>query len=105
MRIQVQHVKNLSPMSFGVSDKKIAATIEKMEGGKKIQSLLLSNEPAYVSHYSFLFEELWRSGIDATDRIRDIESGVDLADIEVIPSSDEAQKIYLNIVRRQKKYY
>ena len=97
--VQVRHVKNLSPMSFGVSDKEIAATIEKMEGGKKIQSLLLSNEPAYVSHYSFLFEELWRSGIDATDRIRDIESGVDLADIEVIPSSDEAQKIYLNIVK------
>jgi two-component system, OmpR family, sensor histidine kinase VicK len=101
--VQVRHVKNLSPMSFGVSDKEIAATIEKMEGGKKIQSLLLSNEPAYVSHYSFLFQELWRSGIDATDRIMDIESGVDLADIEVIPSSDEAQKIYLNIVTAAKE--
>lgn len=101
--VQVRHVKNLSPMSFGVSDKEIAATIEKMEGGKKVQSLLLSNEPAYVSHYSFLFQELWRSGIDATDRIRDIESGVDFPDIEVIPSSDEAQKIYLNIVTAAKE--
>ena len=39
--IQIRHVKNLPPMSFGVSDKEIAATIEGMEGGRMIQSLLL----------------------------------------------------------------
>jgi signal transduction histidine kinase len=29
---------------------------------------------------------LWRNGIDALDRIRDIEGGIDLADIEIIPN-------------------
>jgi two-component system, OmpR family, sensor histidine kinase VicK len=29
--IQIRHVKNLPPMSFGVSDKETSATIEKME--------------------------------------------------------------------------
>ena len=43
--IQIKHIKNLPPMSFGVSDKEIAVTIEKMEGGEVIHSLLLSNEP------------------------------------------------------------
>jgi signal transduction histidine kinase len=42
-------------------------------------------------------------GVTATDtstnRIRDIEAGVDLADIEVIPSSTRAQEIYSNIVK------
>ncbi len=33
--IQIKHVKNLPPMSFGVSDKEAAATIEKMHEGKK----------------------------------------------------------------------
>jgi len=28
--IRIRHIKNLPPMSFGVSDKSIAATIEKM---------------------------------------------------------------------------
>jgi two-component system, OmpR family, sensor histidine kinase VicK len=32
--IYVRHVKNMPPMNFGVSDKGLAATIEKMEGGK-----------------------------------------------------------------------
>jgi two-component system, OmpR family, sensor histidine kinase VicK len=36
--VRMRHVKNLPPMSFGVSDKEIAATIEKMEGGRMVQS-------------------------------------------------------------------
>ena len=87
--IQIRHVKNLPPMSFGVSDKEIAATIEKMEGGKRVENLLIGNEPAYVRHFSSIFEELWNNGIDAADRIRDIEEGVDAADIEIIQNPKE----------------
>jgi two-component system, OmpR family, sensor histidine kinase VicK len=64
-------------MSFGVSDKEVAATIEKMEDGENVQSLLLSNEPVYVNHFYHIFEELWKNGIHAKDRIRDIEEGRD----------------------------
>jgi two-component system sensor histidine kinase VicK len=71
-------------MSFGVSDKEIAATIEKMEGGRMVQSLLLSNEPAYINHFHSIFQELWNKGIDAEDRISNIQEGTDLADIEII---------------------
>jgi hypothetical protein len=35
----------------------------------------------------------------STNRKRDIEARVDLADIEVIPSSTRAQEIYSNIVK------
>jgi signal transduction histidine kinase len=42
----------------------MSATIEKMEGGKKIQSLLISNEPSYINHYNTIFEELWKNGIE-----------------------------------------
>src|ERR687887_1232359 len=84
--IEIRYLKNLPPMSFGVSNKEIAATIEKMEGGENVQSLLLSNEPAYVNHFYHIFEELWKNGIDAKDRIRDIEEGVESASIEIIPN-------------------
>ncbi|MGB8934880.1 MAG: ATP-binding protein [Candidatus Nitrosopolaris sp.] len=101
--IRIRHVKNLPPMSFGVSDKEIAATIEKMEGGKMVQSLLVSNEPAYVNHFHFIFEDLWAKGIDAEDRIRDIEGGVESADVEVIPMSSRAKDLYLNLVKTAEK--
>jgi two-component system, OmpR family, sensor histidine kinase VicK len=88
--IQIRHVKNLPPMSFGVSDKEMSATIEKMEGGRKIQSLLISTEALYISHYNTMFEEIWKSGIDAADRIRDIEVGLDTANLEIIQNPKEA---------------
>lgn len=88
--IQIRHVRNLPPMSFGVSDKEIALTIEKMEGGNKVQSLLMSNESHYVIHFTSIFEELWRNGMDALDRISNIEEGVDLAEVEVIENPKES---------------
>jgi two-component system sensor histidine kinase VicK len=101
--ISIRHVRNLPPVSFGVSDKGIAATIEKMEGGKMVQSLLLSNETAYVNHFYSIFEELWKNGVDANDRIKDIEAGADLADIDVIQSSSRARELYLNLLRSAEK--
>jgi two-component system, OmpR family, sensor histidine kinase VicK len=84
--VQLKHVNNLPPMSFGVSDKEMGATIENLEDGDTVSSLLVSNEPLYIKHFASIFEELWRNGIDALDRIRDIEGGIDLADIEIIPN-------------------
>ena len=103
--IGIKHIKSLPPMSFGVSDKEMGATIEKMEGGKIVQSLLLSNEPAYVSHFYSIFEELWNNGIDARYRIMDIEKGADLADIEVIQSSSRARELYRNLVQSAERRY
>lgn len=100
--IQIRHIKNLPPMSFGVSDKEIAATIEKMEGGRMVQSLLLSNEPAYIHHFYSIFEELWNKGISAEDRIRNIEEGADLAEIEVIHNPKEGIERAWNYVKESK---
>jgi two-component system, OmpR family, sensor histidine kinase VicK len=100
---QIRHLKNMLPINFGVSDKEVALTIEKMDGGKMSQSFLISNEPLYVNHFNSLFEEIWKNGIDAAERIKDIEIGVDLSDIEVIPSSAKAQDLYLDIVKAASK--
>jgi two-component system, OmpR family, sensor histidine kinase VicK len=88
--IQIRHMKNLPPMSFGVSDKEIAVTIEKMEGGKRVQSLLISNEPLYVRHFTSLFEEIWRNGIDAATQIKNIEEGHELTNVDVIQNPEES---------------
>jgi two-component system sensor histidine kinase VicK len=96
--IKMRHLRNLPPISFGVSDKEIAATIEKMEGGKNVQSLLLSNEPVYMNHFYYIFEELWKNGIDAKDRIGDIEEGIESASIEIIPNPTYSIKRAFDLV-------
>ena len=100
--IQVRHARNLPPMSFGVSDKQIATTIEKMEGGRNVQSLLVSTDPLYLKHFNSIFEELWKNGMNASDRIKEIEEGVE-ADIKVIQNPSLALDLYLDTVSSAKQ--
>ncbi len=101
--MQIRHVKNLSSMNFAVGDKEVNATIEKMEGGKMVQSLLTSNEPLYIQHFYSIFEELWNKGIDAQDRIKAIEEGQESADIEIIPNPKEGMKLAWKVIKSARK--
>ena len=95
---KVRHVKNLPLMDFAVDNKYFHATIRK-EAGRLNQTHLFSNEPAYVEHFKSIFEELWKNGIDATERIRDIDAGANLADIEVIPKASRARELYFQLLK------
>jgi two-component system, OmpR family, sensor histidine kinase VicK len=97
--VQMRHLRNLTPMNFVVDNKHFLATIDKMEGGKIMESLLVSNEPIYINHYNSIFEDLWKNGIDAAQRIRDIEEGTYLADIEVFRGASRAREVYLDLVK------
>jgi len=101
---RVRHIKNMPPINFGVSDKELALRIEKMENGVDIsQTFLISSEPLYVNHFNSVFDNLWKNGIDAEERIKDIEEGADLVDVEAIRSSARAQDLYINIVKSAKE--
>src|SRR5215831_3583086 len=101
--IQIRHIKKMPPMSFGVSDKQMGATIEKMEGGKMIQTFLSSNEPLYINHFNSLFEEIWKNGIDAKVKIKAIEEGVDSEEIEMIQDPVEIQKRAFSLIQTAKE--
>ena len=96
--VKVRHVKNLPLMDFAVDNKYFHATIRK-DAGRLNQTQLLSNEPAYVEHFKSIFEELWKNGIDATERIKDIDAGANLADIEVIPKASRARELYFQLLK------
>jgi signal transduction histidine kinase len=100
---QIRHLRNLPPMNFVVDDKQFLATIHKMEGGKIMETLLVSNEPIYINHYNSIFEKLWKDGTDAVQRIRDIEDGTYLADIEVFHNASRAREVYLDLVKEATK--
>ena len=98
--IQIRHVKNMPPMNFGGTDIEMAATIEKMEGGKMSHSFLISNEPLYINHFNSLFDEIWKNGIDAKARIKAMEEGVDSEGIEIIQDPVEIQKLGFSLKQK-----
>ncbi|HZI72400.1 MAG TPA: hypothetical protein VFD60_14695 [Nitrososphaeraceae archaeon] len=97
--VEIRHVKNMPPIDFAVSDKQIIATIEKFEGGQMVQNLLTSNEQPYIEHFTSIFDELWKKGVDAKDMIKAIEEGVDTEGIEIIRNSAEIQKIIFSLIK------
>lgn len=104
LNMQIKHVKNLPPINFAVGKKEVNLTIEKMEGGKMIQSLITSNEPTYVAYFYSIFEQLWSEGVDAQDRIRNIAEGrAEETDIEIIPNPKKGIDNAWKILRSAKK--
>ena len=100
--MQIRHVNNLPPMSFAVGDREINATIEKMEHGKMVQSLLTSNEPLYIKHFLSIFEDLWNSGIEATNRIMELEEDIELEGIKIIRNPVEVQNLAFDLLNSAK---
>jgi signal transduction histidine kinase len=89
--MQIRHVTTIPPMSFGVSEKETGVTVENMRGGSLNASAIFSSEPAIVEQFAAIFEELWNKGINAKERIEEIESHT-MTFIDIIHNPAEIQK-------------
>jgi len=100
--MNIRHVKGIPPISFGVAEKELGITVERMQGGSLNASAIFSNEPAFIEQFTIIFEELWDRGIDAKDRIEEIESETKTF-IDIIPNPHEIQERYHELVASAKE--
>jgi signal transduction histidine kinase len=101
--VKIRHVKNLAPINFAVSKSGLVATVEEMKRGGMIQNLLTSNERSYIKHFTSMFEQLWKEGVDASYRIKDIEEKVGIAEIEIIRNPVDSIARGWDMVRSARK--
>jgi len=102
--VQIRHVTNMPPIDFALSNTTIIATVEKSEEpDEKIKSLLVSNEQAYVKHFAFIFNELWKNAADSKERLLAIEQGLEPQFLEVISDRERAISIFLDLAKSVKK--
>jgi two-component system, OmpR family, sensor histidine kinase VicK len=95
--MEIRHVSTIPPMSFGVSEKEIVVTVDSMRGGSLNASAIFSSESAIVEQFAAIFEELWNRGINAKERVEEIESQTKTF-IDVIQNPAEIQKRYHALV-------
>lgn len=88
--MKIRHVKNLIPINFAVGENELNATMSAMVGGKMVENLLTSNEPVYVRLFSSMFDQLWKDGLDADFRLKDLEEEINPAEIELIQNPIQA---------------
>jgi hypothetical protein len=72
--MQIRHLDSI-PLNFSVTDKEFNFTVDTGESDKVTYGVLMSNGPAYITQFNSLFEDLWKNGTEARDRIKEIEEG------------------------------
>jgi signal transduction histidine kinase len=100
--MQIRHVETIAPMSFGISEKEMTIRVDNMQGASLNAIAIFGNEPAFVEQFGAIFEELWNKGMDAKDRILEIENQTKTF-IEIIENPVEIQKRYHALVASAKK--
>jgi signal transduction histidine kinase len=100
--MEIRHVETIPPMSFGISEKEMTIRVDSMQGASLDAIAIFGNEPAFVEQFAAIFEELWNKGMDAKDRIMEIENETKTF-IEIIDNPVEIQERYHALVASAKK--
>jgi len=96
--IQIRHSDQLPPLNFAVSDKQFVGSLEKVADQKMFEGLLHSTDPLYMKHFQIIFDELWKEGISAQERISQIETGIASVTTKVIDNTIESKNLYLQML-------
>jgi signal transduction histidine kinase len=98
MGFEMRHSDHLPPLNFAISDKQFVGSLEKIVDRKMFEKILHSTEPLYMKHFQAIFEELWKEGMDAQERIRQIETGIAAETTKVIENPIQSKNLFLQIL-------
>ena len=74
--MKIRHTAETPSINFVISDKHFASTTEKVSGESVISNFLVSNDPVYRDHFAAIFDNTWKSSLDASERIRGLQLDV-----------------------------
>jgi two-component system sensor histidine kinase VicK len=85
--------------NFYVSESGYLAPATAHEVGKSASQVIYSNVSEIIEHQRNVFDSFWNKAIQAGDRIREIEEGIDLAKTEVIHSPQKIMDTFLDMIK------
>jgi signal transduction histidine kinase len=100
--MEIKHII-YTPLNFSVTDKEFNFTVSNMTDGSSAPNVLISNELSYIKQFNSLFEKLWSQGVNAADRILEIEKGVEPDFFEVINDKNKAAELLLSLSKLAKE--
>jgi two-component system, OmpR family, sensor histidine kinase VicK len=88
--------------NFYVSESGYLAPATAHETGKSASQVIYSNVTEIIEHQKYVFDSFWNKAIQAEDRIREIDQGIDLAKTEVIQSPQKIMDTLLDMIKTAK---
>jgi two-component system sensor histidine kinase VicK len=85
--------------NFYVSESGYLAPATAHEVGKSASQVIYSNVTEIIEHQRYVFDSFWNKAIQAGDRIREIEEGIDLAKTEIIHSPQKIMDTFLDMIK------
>jgi len=98
---EIRHLDGVRA-NFGISEKDYSAPASVDVASGTIQ-MLFSNSKEIIKQHQYLFEMMWNKAIPATQRIKEIEEGVEREATEIIDGADDFVKVTLRCYQRESK--
>jgi len=100
--IQIRHNKDISSIDYTVTDSDLIIAVKRTEKNDPSDSVLYSNDPSYLSHFTNVFEELWKNSNDPERVIKSLEEETELSFIETIDDPKESVKLIRTLISSAK---
>ena len=101
--MQIKHLR-YTPLNFSVTNKEFNFTVSNTTADDSISpNVLISNELPYIKKFNSLFEELWSQGVNAADRILEIEKGIEPDIFEIINEKNKVAALLLSLSKLAKE--
>jgi sugar-specific transcriptional regulator TrmB len=95
--VELRHLDEVKG-NFGVGDTRIYHASAKNVGSAPPPLLIVCTVKAFVEQQQYFFDMLWRKGIPAKQRIKEIEEGLKREFIETIQDPEEIQTLVSKII-------
>lgn len=101
----VDEFRHLSGINgnFYINDTEYIAPAKFHRKGKPASQIIYSNLKQVIKHQRYVFETFWKYATDGRERIRQIEEGRELEDIEIIRNPLEVQERAMELVKSASK--
>ena len=100
--MEIKHIRYI-PLNFSVTNKEFNFTVSNTVADSMNPTVFISNELPYIEQFNSLFEELWSQGVNAADRILEIEKGVEPDFFEVINEKTKTAELLLSLSKLAKE--
>jgi two-component system, OmpR family, sensor histidine kinase VicK len=101
--MEIKHLR-YTPLNFSVTNKEFNFTVSNTAADDSISpNVLISNELPYIKQFNSLFEELWSQGVNAADRILEIEKGIEPDFFEIINEKNKVAELLLSLSKLAKE--
>lgn len=100
--IQIRHIKDMSSIDYTVTNSDLIIAVKRTEKNDPGDSVMYSNDPSYLDHFTNVFEELWKSSKDPERVIKSLEEETELSFIEIIDDPEESVRLVRTLISAAK---